>query len=158
MAVDIAQRITDTYPRTEGLMIADSDIDYPAAKFNAIASAKRAAYGTTAAPAEASIPDLVAEWIADKATTFLIPIAKEMYALTRNRSKSNRAGDNISNYDLIAMLDGLKAELDADCASRWPVVEDLVGRSLQPRSTPQVSVDGMMLDPMIRAQTRGVPW
>jgi hypothetical protein len=157
MAIDISQRITDNFPRTEALLLAEDDIDYPTAKANAIASAKRSAYGTATVSSEADIPEIVAEWIGDQATVYLIPIAKEHYSLTRYRSKNNRQGENVSNYDLVRMLDSLKDELEAACASRWPKVEDLVGKSMLPRDLPEVSVAGMMLDPMARAQSRGLP-
>lgn len=157
MAIDISQRITNSWPRTEALLAEDTNIDYPAAKAAAIASAKRKAYGTATVPADADIPDLVGEWIADTATIALIPVGKEHYALTRYRSKNNQAGENISNYDPLRLLDDLKKELERECAERWPRVEDSIGKSFNPRAVPDVSTDGMLLDPVTRAWNRGIP-
>jgi len=157
MAVDIAQRITNNWPRTEALLNAVDDIDYAAAKTAAIASAKRKAYGTATVPSESDIPDLVAEWIADTATIMLIPIGKEHYALTRYRSKNNQTGENISHYDFLGLLDDLKAELEHECAERWPKVEDIIGKSFAPHAEPAVSTDGLLLDTVNRAWNRGIP-
>lgn len=157
MAIDIDQRITDNWPRTDAALVADSTIDYATAKTNAVSRAKREAYGTSTVPSEADIPDLVGEWIADKSTIRLIPVAKEFYAHSRYRTKSNPQGENVGYYDFLRMLDDLQSELDADCAANWPLVENLIGSSSLPNETPAVSVEGMMLDPVTRAQLRGVP-
>ena len=157
MAVDIAQHITNNWPRTESLLVVDDNIDYLAAKAAAIASAKRKAYGTTAVPSESNIPDLVAEWIADAATIMLIPIGKEHYALNRYRSKNNDAGENVSHFDYLGLLDDLRKELAQECAERWPKVEDLIGKSFAPHAEPEVSTDGILLDPVNRAWNRGIP-
>lgn len=157
MSVNISQHVTNNWPSTEALLEADTGIDYAAIKSAEIAAAKRDVYGTATAPAEADIPDIVAEWIGDRATVRLIPVGKEWYAINRYRSKSNRAGDTLSNYDLIAMLDGLRDELQAACAEAWPEVEELVGSSVTPVSVPAVSHEGAMLDPTARALERGLP-
>lgn len=157
MAVDIAQRITNSWPSTEALLIAEDDIDYPAAKAAAIASAKRKAYGTATVPAEHDLEDLVAEWIADTATISLIPIGKEYYALNRYRSKNNQAGENVSHFDYLGLLDDLKKELERECAERWPKVEDLIGKSFTPHAEPAVSTAGLLLDTVNRAWNRGIP-
>ena len=157
MPVEIGQRITDAWPKTEALLVAATDIDYETAKDNAISWAKREAYGSNTVPDEADIPDMIAEWIADKAVIRLVPMAKEFYALTRDRSKSNQQGEQRSSYDLLQMLDDLKAVLVAECASNWPKVEDLVGKSMSPQSSPSVSTDGLTIDPFTRALARGLP-
>lgn len=157
MAIDIGQRITNTFPATEANLRADADIDYQQAKQDAVAEAKRKAYGRAAVPAEADIPDVVGEWIADQATIRLIPLAKEHYSLKRARSRSNEQGENETWYDLLGMLDALKAELERECAERWPLVEDVIGRAAAPSNVPKVSVNGLILDPLARAVERGVP-
>lgn len=155
MAVDISQLITNNFPRTEVALIADTDIDYAQAKTDAIARAKRKAYGSATVPAEADIEDIVGEWVADQATILLIPVAKEHIAYTRNLQQSNRQGENINRYNLLRMLDKLKAELEVDCAEKWPLVEDLIGSSALPAAVPEVSVEGMPFDPVQRAWARG---
>ncbi len=157
MAVDLSQRITNNFPRTEAGLQAEDSLDYAQAKGDAIAEAKRKAYGRTTVPSESDIPDIVGEWIADQATIKLIPIAKEHYSLDRYRSKSTNRGENVQHYDLIRMLDGLRDELEADCARKWPLVEDLIGSSAAPSEVPQVSTADLILDPVDRALLRGIP-
>jgi len=157
VSIDISQYVTNNWPSTEALLEADTGIDYVTIKAAAIAAAKRDAYGTATVPAEADIPDIVAEWIVDKATVRLIPIGREWCAINRYRSKNNRAGDTLSNYDLLQMLDGLKAELEAECAQAWPEVEALIGKSASPVGVPVVSHEGAMLDATTRALARGLP-
>lgn len=157
MSIDISQHVTNNWPSTEALLEADTDIDYALAKDAAIAAAKRDAYGTATVPAEADIPDIVAEWIGDKTTIRLILLGKEWYSLNRYRSKGNRAGDTLSNYNLLEMLDGLRDELETTCAQAWPEVEDLVGSSVTPVAVPAVSHEGAMLDATARALARGLP-
>lgn len=157
MSIDISTHVTNNWPSTEALLEEDTGIDYAAIKTAEIAAAKRDAYGTATVPAEADIPDIVAEWIGDRATVRLIPVGKEWYAINRYRSKSNRAGDTLSNYDLIAMLDSLRDELVADCAAAWPEVEELVGSSVTPVTVPAVSHEGGLLDSTARALARGLP-
>jgi hypothetical protein len=157
MAVDLSQRITNNFPRTEAGLQAEDSLNYAQAKRDAIAEAKRKAYGRTTVPGESDIPDVVGEWIADQATVRLIPIAQEHYSLERYRSKSTNRGENVQHYDLIRMLDGLRDELEADCNQKWPLVEDLVGSSAAPSEVPQVSTADLMLDPVDRALLRGLP-
>lgn len=157
MAIDISQRITNTWPRTEAELQAETSIDYATAKADAIAEAKRKAYGRTTVPSESDIPDIVGEWIADQATIRLIPVAKEHYSLERFQSKSTTRGENVQHYDLIRMLDGLRDELHAECAEKWSLVEDLIGSSSAPTDLPQVSTADLILDPVDRALLRGVP-
>jgi len=158
MTVDIAQRVTNHWPKTEAFLSADTGIDYAQAKAAAIVEAKVRIYGTSAAvPAEASIPEVAGLQIADLATIVLIPLGKEHYAIQRHRRQSNREGQTIEEYDLVGLLEDLRRDLEGDCARRADEVEDAVGSSSSPVAVPKVSVSGMMLDPMIRAQARGIP-
>jgi len=157
MAIDISQRITNNFPRTEAALQAETSIDYAQAKLAAIAEAKRKAYGRTTVPSESDIPDVVGEWVADQATVKLIPVAKEHYSLERYLSKNTTRGENVRQYDLLRMLDGLREELEQDCAGKWSLVEDLIGSSAAPTDVPQVSTAGLIVDPYDRALLRGVP-
>lgn len=157
MGIDISQHITNNWPRTESELLADTDIDYRQAKEDAINYAKREAYGTTTPPSEADIPEIVGQWIADLATVRLIPLGVEYNSVKRFRSKSNQQGEQVSQYDLVAMLNGLREELESDVERARPVVQDLVGKSVAPRDVPKVSVDGLVFDPKTRALTRGLP-
>jgi hypothetical protein len=157
MAIDISQRITNNWPRTDAALTADSDIDYATAKTDAIAEAKRRAYGRTTVPSESDIPDIVGEWIADQATIKLIPIAKEHYSLKRYLSKSTNRGENEQQYNLMSMLDGLRQELEGDCARKWPLVQDLIGSASAPSEVPAVSTADLIVDPVDRALLRGIP-
>ena len=154
---DIEQLVTDNYPKTEVELLGDSSIDYLQAKRDAIERAKQQAYGRLSVPVEGDIPDVVARWIADQATIRLIPVAKEHYSLERYLSSSTTRGENVQRYDLLRMLDGLRAELEADCARLWPRVEDLIGSSAAPTDVPQVSTSSLIVDPVGRALLRGVP-
>lgn len=154
---DIEQLVTDNFPKTEAEMLADDSFDYLQAKRNAIERAGEQAYGKQTVPDEADIPDVVARWIADRATIRLIPIAKEHYSLERYLSTSTNRGENVRRYDLLRMLDGLRKELEADCLQLWPRVEDLIGSSAAPTAVPQVSTAGTMIDPVARTLLRGIP-
>jgi hypothetical protein len=157
VAIDISHRITNHFPRTEAALSADSAIDYSQAKDDAIAEAKRKLYGTATVPAEADLPDVVGEQIADLATIALIPISKEHYAIVRYRRKSNSQGENVEQYDLISLLDDLADDLRAACAERADDVEELVGKASSPTTLPQVSVNGLIVNPYDRALARGLP-
>lgn len=157
MAIDISHRITNHFPRTEAALSADSTIDYGQAKDAAIAEAKRKLYSTATVPADADLEDIVGEQIADLATVSLLPIAKEHYTLTRYRRKSNSQGENVEQYDLVALLDALTEDLRAACAERADDVEELVGKASSPTTLPVVSVDGLILNPYDRALARGIP-
>jgi len=157
MAIDISQRITNNFPQTEAELEAEDSIDYARAKTDAIAEAKRKAYGRTTVPSESDIPDVVGEWVADQATIKLIPLAKEHYSLGRYLSKNNTRGENVRQYDLLRMLDGLREELEQDCAGKWTLVEDLIGSSAAPTDVPQVSTADLIVDPLDRALLRGLP-
>lgn len=155
--VDISQRITENFPVTEKMLIDDTDYDYAAAKLAAIESAKLAAYGAATVPAEGDIPDIVGQWIGDKATIDLIGYAKDYVAYKKPSSKSDRQGETIRYPDKIRMLDGLKDELETDCANSWELVEDIIGRAASPQSVPTVSTAGLMVNPTNRAILRGIP-
>jgi len=157
MSIDLAQRITNNFPRTEAELEAEDSIDYAQAKLDAISEAKRKAYGRTTVPSESDIPDIVGEWIADQATIRLIPVAKEHYSLDRYLSKNTNRGENVRQYDLLRMLDGLRDELEQDCAEKWTLVEDLIGSSAAPTDLPQVSTADLIVDPLDRALLRGLP-
>lgn len=157
MAVDISRRITNHFPRTEALLQADTDIDYATAKTDAIADSKIELYGETTVPSESDMVDVIRMQVADLATIALIPLAKNHYAHERQRSKSNREGENVQYYDLLDMLDELKADLENDVADRQTAVDNAIGSSSKPRSVPGVSHDGPMVNPTTRALLRGLP-
>jgi len=154
MTVDISEAITANWPKTEGKLLADTDFDYEAQKRKAIRRAKIDVYGSEAEIAD-TIPDRVALWIADKATIYLIPIAKEHYGIERRRSEG-KEGATTTHYDLLAMLDGLRVELEQACALAYDDVMELAGEWTAGDSVPAVSTDGMLIDPVRRAVARGI--
>jgi len=156
MSVDISAEVTRIWPATEAKLTAADEIDYATQKDNAITRAKWALYGTTP-PSESDIPDLAAYWIADQATVFLIPLAKDYYMLNRRLSDS-KENANISYYNLVAALDKLKSELEASLAAKRAGADDAIGGDDDAeQALPAVSAAGMMVDPMDRAFRRG-PW
>jgi hypothetical protein len=157
MPVAIAGEVTRNWPLTENKLAAESDIDYDKQKAAAIARAKIDVYGSSSAvpDRENDIPDVVAFWIADKATIYLIPLAQEYYA-TKERLSTTKEGATASHYDKLAMLEGLRRELEASCADSWEDVLDLVGSATDDADDiPAVSTDGMVIDPLERAGIRG---
>ena len=163
MAIDISAEVTRNWPQTEGKLGAAGELDYAAEKVKAIARAKRNAYGRQAVPAdESGIPEIVAYWIADKATIYLISLAVEYYSIKEHISTA-KEGATLTHYDKITALQKLKAELEAACARGWDEVlalaqpttgdSDRVGR--QTINIPSVSVDGLLVDPATRAMDRG---
>lgn len=155
MAVDISAEITSYWPQTEAKLTAEATVGYATQKAAAIARAKVDVYGTVAAtPAESSIPDRVGVWIAKKATSYLISLAKEYYGLQYRKSVAQQ-GATTTHYDMLTMLDGLRGELEADCAAERDEILDLAGASTGADGTPGTSHDGMLLDPVSRAANRG---
>lgn len=157
MTVDIRAYITANFPRTEKELIDSDAVDYHALLETAIERAKREAYGTSTVPAEADLLDKVAEWIADKATLFLIPVGIEHYSLDRYIRRSNQQGEVYQRYNVVEMLKGLRDELEGDVAGAWNEVEALIGSSPEPTEVPAVSFDGLIIDPNTRALARGLP-
>jgi hypothetical protein len=99
--------------------------------------------------------EAVKQWIADKATIRLIRVAADSLSLDRKRSKSDRQGQNVAEYDLLRRLEELRDELVADCEKGWPLVEKLIGRGGAEDEVPAVSVEGLIVDSLTRAQARG---
>jgi hypothetical protein len=160
MALSIAVAVTANFPRTEALILADATvnaIDYDVVKASSIERAKRDAYGTRTPPSESAMEEIVAQWIADRATILLIPVALEFVGYTHYRSRSNKQGDQIENYDLSEMLKALREELEASCSRTRDQVESIIGSAAQPRSLPKISNAGAMINPTDRALARGLP-
>lgn len=157
MSIEISEAITLNWPETESKLLAETTVEFVTQKANAIARAKREVYGSESVPDdESDIPDKIAYWIADKATTFLIPLAKQYYAIHERQSDS-KEGATLSYYDKVQLLDGLRVELEGRCSEAWEDVQDLVGSSDDEDEIPAISTDGMMIDPVNRAANRG-PW
>lgn len=154
MAIDISASITANWPKTEALLAADGVVDYSTQKTAAILRAKIAVYGSEA-NIQATIPDAVALWIADKATIYLIPLAKEYYAMERRKSTAQQ-GATVTHYDLLAMLDGLQRELEEACALAHDDVMELAGAWTAGDNVPAVSTEGTLIDPVARAVKRGL--
>ena len=163
MAIDISAEVTRNWPQTEGKLAAASELDYAAEKVRAIARAKRDAYGRQTVPTdEGDVHEIIAYWVADKATVYLIPLAIEYYSIKEHISTA-KEGATLTHYDKITALQKLKAELEAACARAWDEVlalaqpttgdTDRVGR--QTLNTPTVRVDGLIVDPFSRAINRG---
>lgn len=153
----ISSRVTRNFPITEGKLTASADIDYAGLKADAIADAKRALYGAgVTVPAEDDIADVAQSWIADKATLLLIPAAIDFYMQTV--TSISKEGATTSYHDKVAALRDLEKELKAACANNLAAALDAIDDGDGPESyeaTPEVSVDGLLLDPTGRAYYRG---
>lgn len=154
MAIDISAQIAANWPKTETLLAADAEVDYSTQKAKAILRAEIDVYGSEA-DVPATIPDKVALWIADRATVYLISLAKEHYGIERTRSTAQQ-GATTTHYDLLAMLDGLRAELEEACALAHDEMMALAGTWTEGDTVPAVSTDGMLIDPVARAVRRGL--
>lgn len=168
MAVDISQAITNNWPVTEKTVLNASDptvkppvasdyYDYATAKTAAIAKAKRKLYGDAAVPVEASIPEIAADWIADQATVYLIPVAIDFYMVLHRRSDSKDEA-NFTYYDKAQELKDFRDELEGELAKNKDEALDAIDDSDAPEnytSTPSVSTAGLYVDPMTRATVRG---
>lgn len=156
MAVDISAEVTRTWPTTEAKLEADDTVNYTTQKSKAIARAKRTLYGTNTIPSESDIPEPAAYWIADQAVVYLIPAARSWYAHHTRRS-DNKENATITYHDTLAMLDRLETELKAGLAStKDDALESLsVGDAYE--DVPQVSSQGMLVDPVSQVFKRG-PW
>lgn len=156
MSISISQRITNNWPSTEAKLTGDTGIDYATAKTDAINDAKREAYGTATPPSEGDMEEIVAAWIGDKATIMLIPLAKDWYAINWYQRQDNTRGDTVQRYDIMAVLDGLRSELQRDCDANWPEVQELVGKNVAQVAVPTVSHEGPIVDATARAVARGL--
>lgn len=171
MAVDISQAITDIWPVTEYTLLHTEDLEaddpldsdafgYATAKTNAIAKAKTNLYGDgVSVPAEASIPEVAAYYIADQAVVYLCSFAIDFYMI-QHRLSDSKDDANFSFYDKAAELRQLKSELMADMAKVKDDVLDSINDADAPEaysSSPSVSTDGLIIDPANRARRRGYP-
>jgi hypothetical protein len=157
VAVDISALVTANWPTTEALLEADSDINYAVRKADVIARAKRSLYvGKSVPSSEDDIPEEAGYWIADKATVLLIRLARSWYA-ENSQLAENKDGANIEWHDRIAMLDGLKAELEAELRETLEYAQDAIDAQEVTENVPAVSSKGMAVDPLGRAMQRG-PW
>lgn len=122
---------------------------------NAVARATLDAYGDVAVPD--TLPDLVAYWVADKATLYLIPSAIDYYQTEQHAATA--AGDvSVREYDKVASLRDLRDSLRARCLEKEAAVQAVVNPpSLTSyyRNVPGVSIDGLLVDPVSRARARG---
>jgi hypothetical protein len=160
MALSISATVTANFPRTETMLLADATanhVEYAVMKDAAIDHAIRDAYGMRTPPSESAMEEIVAQWIADRATILLIPVALEFVGYIHYRSRSNKQGDQIESYDLSEMLKALREELEASCTRTWEQVESIIGSAAQPRALPKVSHSGAMINPTDRALARGLP-
>ena len=144
----ISNRVTRTWPITEGKLRDSDDLDYAALKLSATTDAKRALYGdgATVPTDEDDIADVAQAWIADKAVLLLIPAAIDFYMQTVK--SISKEGATTSYHDKVAALHGLQAELEAACARNLNAAEDAINKSTAPEAlddTPEVSVDGLLI-------------
>lgn len=157
MAVDISALVTANWPTTEALLAADTDIDYATHKSNLIAKAKRRLYAAKSVPTnESDIPERAGYWIADQATVYLIPLGISWY-LENSRLSDAKEGATVSFHDRVAALRAFKSELEADLAETLEQAQDAISAQEVTEAVPEVSHDGMAIDPLGRAMQRG-PW
>ena len=154
----VSELVTANFPLTDAKLAAYTDIDYATVKTTMIDRAKRDLYGVgVTVPTEVSIPDVALYWIADKATLYLIPVAKDYY-MNQTRLSDSKENANFSYYDRIRALDTLAGELQTALAKNHGDALDAIDDSDAPEayeSAPEVSVDGLLLDPTGRAYYRG---
>ncbi len=153
----ISERIADNWPVTEATLSSEVT-GYGAIKLRAIARATRELYGS--AVAEADVPDGALQWIADKATVYLIPVGIDYYA-DQYRKSDSKDGMTVTYYDRVEQLKSLRSELEADCLSTLKAVLDEIDSPSAPESVPSVpavSTEGLLVDPTARAHERGVYW
>lgn len=155
----IEQLAINVFPVTDA-KLADTEhgvSGYAAIRTGAVDRAKRDLYGVgVTVPAEADIPDVAQYWIADKAVLYLIPVAIDFYMQTRISDSKENA--NISYYDKVQALRDLEAELKVNVARTLGDAQDAIDSGNAPEaidSAPDVSVDGLLLDPTSRAWYRG---
>ncbi|MBN2004137.1 MAG: hypothetical protein JXA21_12345 [Anaerolineae bacterium] len=156
MSVNISDSITSNWPTTESNLLAAAEVVYATQKAQAIARAKVDLYGASPVPAEASIPDAAAYWIADQACLYLIPLAQDHYAIKRRQSDAVQ-GATVTYYDLVSELDGLERKLEQRVATNREaalLAIQAVGQH-QAGETPVVSTAGLIVDPLINAYQRG---
>lgn len=126
----VAQRITDTWPRTEASLIADTVTGYAAAKTRAINDALALVYG--AMPRLDPEPLVVEMQIADTALLLLLSLARDWYADPANSQKSKSVTmdggvqGSATFHDPLAMLDALEVELKRRIAERRGEVVGIV--------------------------------
>jgi hypothetical protein len=156
MAVDISAQVTAVWPKTESLLTDSGDIEYATQKTLAIARAKRDLYVTATVPAEASIPEVAAYWIADRAVVLLIPVARDFYMQQRLSDAKENA--SINYYNKVAQLDKLKAELLASLqSSKQDVLDAISSKKDADDDAPEISAAGLMVDAVTNAYYRGTP-
>ena len=160
MTVNLSDEIARVWPTTEATLLDAADVGYSARKLLAIERAKRALYVTETVPTdEDDIPDIAKYWIADQATVYLIPLAKDYY-MSKQRLSDSKEGATISYYDKVQALDKLRAELEASLsagrADALTAIDSSVAED-EVDDTPAVSIAGMMVDPAVRAYNRGYP-
>lgn len=154
MSVDIASEVRRIWPTTEGKLTAASEVDYAEEKARAINRAKLALYGDITIPDEADIPDRAAYWIADQAVLFLIPAARDYYALMRRVSDS-KEGATVTYHNMTTALDSLENQLRGDVAKNKAEALDAISATEAIDDMPAVSTAGLIVDPIQRAMSRG---
>lgn len=154
----IAALVTDNWPVTEAnLQTGDNAVsDLANIKLRAI---ERSSYDLykAAPPVEDDIPQIAKQWIADKATVYLIPVAIDFYA-THKRKSDSLQNMTVTYYDRVAQLKDLRAELEAACRENLDAALNAIDAADAPdevASAPAVSVSGLLVDPTSRAYLRG---
>jgi len=156
VSVDLNAAITANWPTTEGNLLAAPEVAYATQKAAAIARAQVDLYGALPVPAEASIPNLAAYWIADQATLYLIPLAQDYYAVKRRQSEAIQ-GATITHYDLVSELDSLERKLAQRVAANRETALAAIASAERKLAgeTPVVSTAGLLVDPLANAYRRG---
>lgn len=162
MAFDIESAITNNWPATESAIlqdIADEEknvrgVDYAGAKVIAIARATADLYGESDVPED--IPDVAAEWIADRATLILHPFVRDWVAAKTKRSEVKNDA-TITNQDRLGILDRLRAELEKSVADNWEAAHEaaLGETDAEGDDGPGVSFTGLYVNAQERAALRG---
>jgi hypothetical protein len=153
----ISELITDNWPVTEAALGGpDGVTGFAEIKARAVARATRDLYGASAPATEDAVPALACQWIADKATTYLIPVGIDYYA-DQTRLSDSKEGMTVSYHDRVKVLRDLKTELDAACRESRDAALDAIDAAQAPErvpATPAVSTAGLLIEPTLRAYDR----
>lgn len=163
----VASLVTKNWPTTEPTLVASVD-EYPSSKVTRIREAIRLLwfrFDQTAIPPDQvdDQPDVVKQYVANKATLRLIRIARDFFKeglISTSASVPGGGTSTESTYNHVSVLDQLRTDLEAECASLEGELAAVMGTILLSTIT---TVDiarvrfspNNIIDPLARAKARG---
>lgn len=162
----VASLVTKNWPTTEPTLIGSVD-EYPSSKVTRIKEAIKALwfrFDQAAIPPDQvdDQPDVVKQYVANKATLRLIRIARDFFKeglLSTSASVPGGGTSTESSYDRVNVLNQLRDDLEAECASLEPELVAVMGTII---TTTVQTVDvgrvrfspNNIIDPLARARAR----